>query len=436
MNNIDWNKFWEKTIVNLSKNKKIDPEIFNTYISNSFFYKKINQNILIKVKSTIAVKVLKKIKDLIMEEIKKENRGGFYIDFISNDGFVDAVSFNQNEKSFENFIEGNSNKDAYNASLIVTDHLGIKWNPLFLYGSSGTGKTHLLSAVKKKIFIDDCNKKILFINSDDWGRNVIEKLRLGYKEIEDYKKNILKYDVFLFDDVQFLGFRSKTNEIFFSLFNFLINSQKQIILTADCNPEDLLGFEKRLISRFCNGLFLEIKPPNFETSKKIIIQKLKEKKTNIKLENDALEYVAEYFGADVRKTEGVINRIVFLKIMDSNIPTILSKNQLLKILSPIARGSKNKTTIYQIISKVSRDYKVGVDRIKSKDRTKHIVLARRIFIYLTREILKFSYKKIGSFIEKNHSTVINSYNSIKRKIKINKSLEKEINDFLNFFKKK
>lgn len=258
---------------------------------------------------------------------------------------------------------------------------------------------------------------------------------MGYKEIEDYKKNILKYDVFLLDDVQFLGFRSKTNEIFFSLFNFLIHSQKQIILTADCNPEDLLGFEKRLISRFCNGLFLEIKPPNFETSKRIIIQKLKEKKTNIKLENDALEYVAEYFGADVRKTEGVINRIVFLKIMDNNIPTILSKKQLLTMLSPIARDSKNKITIYQIISKVSRDYKVGVDRIKSKERTKRIVLVRRIFIYLTREILKFSYKKIGGFIEKNHSTVINSYNSLKRKIKINKNLEKEINELLAFFKK-
>lgn len=441
----NWELIWNQTISKLASSKNIDSEIFNNYISKGIFMGVIQNTIIIEVSSEISKTVFYQVKNEIDQQINENlnEKDQFFVDFLTTKeliSFKTKLTTDYKEpktlktnlyqaKNFKNFIKGKSNAEAYSAAFSVVAGFDFTWNPLFLYGSSGLGKTHLLYAIKNEINLSHKEKTVCFLNSDDLGREIVEIIRQGHDAIETYKKKLKKYDVLLVDDIQFLAFRDKTNEIIFSILNFFIKWRKQIVLTSDCNPGELSGFENRLISRFNSGLCLKINSPEFDTAVNIINHKLKLKKINIHLEMRAIEFIAVNFRYDIRLIEGIINRIIFWSIINDK-KEVIEKNDVVEILKPFKSGYNKKITLRKIIDVVSKQYRVGIDRMKSNDRTRVVVNARRVFVYLSRRILNEPYKKIGSYINKDHSTTIFAFKVIEKKMESDTFFREQINQIM------
>lgn len=321
---------------------------------------------------------------------------------------------------FETFIVGKSNEFANAASDAVARGAKAGYNPLFLHGGVGLGKTHLMHAIGNKILKKDGNKKVYYCSSEQFTNDLINSLK-NDKMIE-FREKYRKLDVLLIDDIQFIAGKDSTQEEFFHTFNELYNAGKQIILSSDRPPKEVDNLEKRLVSRFEWGLIADIQPPDYET--RVAILKKKAELDNIDISEEVLRHIAETINSNIRELEGALNRIV---ARASLLKRTISIELVEEIFYDVIKSRSKIITKDKIISIISEHYNVSVEDIKSKKRKKDIAKARQIAMYFMRESLGMAFMAIGEvFGGKDHTTVMHSVSKVEADMKSNKYFAKDI----------
>lgn len=349
-----------------------------------------------------------------------------------NNSFVGVHVSNLNKNyTFESFVVGESNKFAQAAALAVAENPGTMYNPLFIYGNSGLGKTHLMHAIGNYIE-NKYKKRVLYVTSDDFMNDFTGIARKGNSGnnldyVEFFKNKYRNVDVLLIDDIQFLGGAEKTQQEFFHTFNNLYNDSKQIIVSSDRSPEDLKVLEDRLRTRFAWGLQVDISPPDYSLKIAIIRKKLKGE--NIFINEEVIAYIASNIGNDVRQLEGSITRLVaYSAIM---CVTDISLEFAMEALRDFTRKDAvtDQNNIRRIQKSVANFYNISFEDMKSKKRTPNLAIPRQVAMYLCRKLTDESFERIGiEFSGKNHATVIHACNKIEREMKINRDLNDAINN--------
>ncbi|MBZ9572733.1 chromosomal replication initiator protein DnaA [Patescibacteria group bacterium] len=323
--------------------------------------------------------------------------------------------------NFDNFIVGGFNELAQAAAWAVSENPGFVYNPLFIYGGVGLGKTHLLQATGNRIAELFPKKKIKYAPSERFISNIVEAIR--NHNIGELKKKLKEIDVLIMDDAQFFAGKEKSQEEFFHIFNFLYQSQKQIILSSDRSPKAIPALEQRLRSRFEGGMIADIGIPDFETRLAILRAKCEEK--NIELNSRVLEYIASAIKNNIREIEGALNRLIVFQKINTKSPSLeIAKKLLENLIAP----PKKTTSFKKIIQVVSNLYDLQEKDLLSSARRKEIVRPRQIVMYLLREELHASYPSIGRKLGgKDHTTVIYAWEKIDKELKNNDELLTEIN---------
>ena len=328
--------------------------------------------------------------------------------------------------TFDNFIVGNSNKLATTAALSVAENPGKIYNPLFIYGNSGLGKTHLMHAIGNYI-VNNSNKTVLYVTSEQFQQEYIKATRKGedgtnFNYINFFKNKYRSIDVLIIDDIQFLN-GSKTQEEFFNTFNNLYNDSKQIIISSDRSPNDLKLLEDRLMTRFNWGLTVNIFPPDFALKKEILKKKLTANDLESFINEDIIDYIANNIGSDVRILEGSINRLLAYAAT-WNIKELSLNDAIDALGDQINKGIGGEKNNIQRIQRIVAEYfQISVEDIRSKKRSSNISNPRQIAMYLCRNMTDESFPKIGiEFGGKDHSTVMHSVEKIEKEVKMNKDL--------------
>lgn len=362
-------------------------------------------------------------------EVKSENGG------IPSYNSIDA-NLNPNY-TFDSFIKGESNKFAYTASLSVAEKPGKAYNPLFLYGKSGLGKTHLMHAIGNYI-LNNSNLKVLYVTSDDFVNDFISVIRNKDKDnfelINTFKSKYRNIDVLLIDDIQFLENATATQQEFFHTFNELYNSNKQIIIASDRSVNDLKLLEERLRTRFAWGLTANIFPPDYDLRMSIIRKKIMYNESAKDVPDEVIEYIANSFDSDVRQLEGAITRVFAYALMMNN--GIVDLNTAIDALKDqLTTKSAFKNDIHRIQQIVSDYFQIKIEDLTGKKRTKNIAFPRQIAIYLCRNMTNESFPRIGSYFGgRDHSTIMHSCDKIADSLKNNeqvKDIIKELKKLLS-----
>ena len=339
--------------------------------------------------------------------------------------FKNRSNLNSNY-TFDNFVVGNSNKFAQAAALSVAENPGKMYNPLFLYGNSGLGKTHLMHAIGNYI-IQNSNRKVLYVTSDQFINDFIninkkDDQGTNFNYVDFFKNKYRNIDVLIIDDIQFLGGATQTQQEFFHTFNTLYDDSKQIIISSDRSPDDLKLLEERLRTRFCWGLTVNIFPPDFSLRTEILRKKILAGHFEQDIPEDVIEYIASNIGSDVRQLEGSITRLVaYSTIMGGASITLDLAIDALKDF--ISKGISEKNDIARIQKLVAEFFQINVEDIRSKKRSANIAFPRQVAMYLCRTMTSESSPKIGTeFGGKDHSTVMHSVEKIEKEIKVNPDL--------------
>ncbi len=323
--------------------------------------------------------------------------------------------------TFENFIVGPFNELPHAAAIAVSKNPGLIYNPLFIYGGVGLGKTHLLQAVGNEVLKNFPQKRVIYIPSEKFTSGVVSSIR--NQEIEKFKNEHRAFDVLIIDDVQFLAGKEKTQEEFFHIFNALYEKNKQIILSSDRPPKAIPALAERLRSRFEGGMIADIGIPDFETRMAILKAKSSEKKADFS--EEILNYIATNIKRNIRELEGALNRLIVYQKINSTTSDLKKVKSLLKniVFSPARIITPRK-----IIQGVAEFYDMKERDLVAASRKKEIVRSRQIAMYLLRTELKSSYPFIGSkFGGKDHTTAIHACEKIEREIKENEAVEEEVN---------
>ena len=313
------------------------------------------------------------------------------------------------EYTFENFIVGNSNKFAHAACTAVAANPATNYNPLFIHGPSGIGKTHLMYAVVNEIKKKNPNISVIYIKSEDFTNELIESL--SKQQMNKFRDKYRNCDILLIDDIQFIAGKTSTQEEFFHTFNALYEDHKQIILSSDRPPKDISHLEDRLKTRFEWGLIADIQPPDLEL--RVAIIKKKAEQVSIEIPNDALTILAENLRSNIRQIEGAIKKLSALSFLEGkSISTDLAKSCISEFLGG---AEPINVTIEKIYSAVYKKYNIKKEDILGQKRNKDIAEARHICIYLIREITEISFPNIGKIFGRDHSTIMFSYEKISKK---------------------
>lgn len=328
------------------------------------------------------------------------------------------------EYTFDTFIVGSSNKFAHAACLAVATNPAHAYNPLFLYGNSGLGKTHLLYAIGNEIKKNDPSKVICYINGDDFTNELIESLRLA--KMSEFRNKYRQADILLVDDVQFIGGKESTQEEFFHTFNALYNAHKQIVLTSDRPPKEIKTLDDRLRSRFEQDIIADIQPPDIET--RIAIIKRKAELVNIDIPNDVCEFIASKIKSNIRQLEGTVKKLNAKSHLNNEKITISSAQEV--IADILNNDVPPEVTVERIIDEVARTYGVSSDEIRSqKNRSANISNARHIAIYLTRELTTLSMVAIGEeFGNRHYSTIIYTLKKVEEMMKKDRRIKELVDD--------
>lgn len=319
-----------------------------------------------------------------------------------------AGMFNE-RYTFENLVVGNFNQFPYAASLAVAEAPGkTKYNPLYIYGGVGLGKTHLIQAIGHYILENDLTKRILYATSEKFTSDFIESISRNITS--DFVNRYRNVDVLLIDDTQFFAGKESTQEQFFHTFNVLHNVGKQIILTSDRAPKDIKGMEERLLSRFSCGLVTDIQPPDLETRMAILNRKVEAE--GIVVGEDVISYIADSVTTNIRELEGSLIRILAYASLRG---VELNLEMAEKVLSDAFRTRKKTVSIKAIKRKVSDSFDVEIDMLSARKKTQNIALARQVAMYLSRNLTGNSLKAIGdAFGGRDHSTVIHACNLVEK----------------------
>ena len=449
--NIDnlWDNFLEKI------KPKISSLSYDTWFKNTKLVSLDNNVAKILVDSPLQKKSLQETWYQTISDVFSEiTNTSFDFEFVFEDEVKNninipvenlGVPLNTPEKSnlnpkytFDSFIVGDSNKFAYMAAVSVAENPGKTYNPLFLYGNSGLGKTHLMHAIGNFI-IENSNKKVLYVTSEQFITdflNINKKDESGtnFSYIDSFKNKYRDVDVLIIDDIQFLGGATQTQQEFFNTFNNLYDDNKQIIISSDRSPDDLKKLEDRLRTRFNWGLTIDILPPDFKLRMDILDKKIEAQGIGSFVPEEVKEYIANNCTTDIRKLEGALTRVfAYATIMNGSEITLELAVEALK--DYIGKNIISRNKIDQVIQLVANNYNITVEDIKSKKRLSKIAVPRQIGMYICRIHLKESLPKIGSeFGGKDHTTVMHSVAKIKRELKKDKNLEVEISKIINQIK--
>lgn len=323
--------------------------------------------------------------------------------------------------TFANFIVGSSNDLAYTACQAVAASPGIKYNPLFLYGGVGLGKTHLMQAVGNEIAKHQPEARILYISSETFVQEFLDSIRFKKKGFSDKYRNV---DVLIVDDMQFIAGKEKTQEEFFHTFNALHQNNKQIIISSDKPPKSIPTLTERLRSRFEWGMSIDIQMPDFET--RCAILETKASFSGVELGRDTIEYLANNIKTNIRELEGALNQLLAYSEMRGITPDITTAEGL---IGSVRHSRPQHVTPKQIIDKTARHFQLTPADICSAQRDKHIVTPRQIAMYLLRSELHLSFPKIASELgRKDHTTAIHSVEKIERAIKLDFTIREQVAD--------
>ncbi len=329
--------------------------------------------------------------------------------------------------TFERFVVGSTNKFAYTAAKKVAEEPGGTYNPLFIYGQSGLGKTHLLHAIANRVRSNHPGCRILYIQSEDFVNELITTLRRG-KDMQEFRDKYRSVDLFLMDDVQFIAGKDSSEEELFHTFNTLYEQKKQIVFTSDRPPQEMLRLEQRLRTRFEQGLPADIQPPDYET--RVALLKNKALERGISLPDPVLSYVAENITSNVRQIEGVVNKIMaFQELMGAQVDV----ETTVRAVRDILRAKENfLPSADTIIQEVARFYELDGAAIRGQSQNKEISTARNVAMYIIREMTQLSLAEIGQqFGGRHHSTVLNSINRVEKMMKNQPELSEIIRDITN-----
>lgn len=383
-----------------------------------------------------------------------ENVLGFKvkIEYVCDDVFETPKSRNENSSvnlvqhledyrneqfTFENFIVGASNRFAYAAAKAVASDPGSRmnsgsfsnYNPLFIYGNSGLGKTHILNAICHEIEKNFPDMNIMYIRAEQFANEFYQALQ--NKTIDEfhnkYRNNI---DVFLIDDIQFISGKTSTEEEFFHTFDTLVYNGKQVVLTSDRPPKDIQSITDRLKSRFEDGLLADIQPPEFETRCEII--KRKANLLNFRIDDPVVSYIADKIKTNIRQLEGVTKKLYALCDINGHEPTVALAQNVIKAVMEDTQPLP--VTIQRIVDEVSRTTGISVEDIYSKIQKANISHARKITFYIVRKITNMSYEDIGEEFNKHHSTVMYNIEQIEKEMAENSKLSRQVNDIINNIK--
>ena len=316
--------------------------------------------------------------------------------------------------TFDTFVIGSNNRFAHAAALAVAESPGKEYNPLFLYGGVGLGKTHLMHSVAHYILQQDPTKKVLYVTSEVFTNELIDSIRNGNNNsMTAFREKYRNIDVLLIDDVQFIIGKESTQEEFFHTFNALHSANKQIIISSDRPPKDMETLEARLQSRFEWGLIADISSPDYET--RMAILRKKEELDGYNIDDEVIRYIATNIKSNIRELEGALNKLVALSNLENREITISMAEEVLKdIISP---NSKREVTPQVILDVVAEHYGVSSNDIIGGKRNSEIVVPRQIVMYLCREITDTSYKAIGILLgNRDHSTIISGDNKVRDKL--------------------
>lgn len=436
-----WNKFLELI------SEKISPISYETWFKDTCINKIENNKVIVIVPMQLHKKNLSEnYKELITETFNEITGTNFDFEFLLEEE-VDTktqitieetgVPFNNPEQAnlntnyqFDTYVVGNTNKFAFTAALAVAENPGKAYNPLFIYGSSGLGKTHLMQSIGNYI-IKESNKKVLYVTSDKFISDFIginRKNNNNYDNIDYFKDKYRNIDVLIIDDIQFLANATQSQQEFFHTFNELHQEGKQIIISSDRSPEDLKLLEERLRTRFSWGLTVTIDPPDYELRIQILKKKLSVHELAKPIDEEVLEYIANNCTSDVRKLEGALNRLFAYT-------TMFNKEKInLEVATEALKGHLNtygyiKNNIQKIQKIVADYYKINVEDMKSKKRTNNIAFPRQIAMYLSRVMTDESLTRIGlEFGGKDHTTIMHAFDKISNEIKKDSNLEQVINN--------
>ena len=333
------------------------------------------------------------------------------------------------EYRFDNFIVGASNRECHAAALGCAYDPGNIYTPLFIYGNSGLGKTHLLNSIGNFVLNSDPTKKVYYTSGLDFVEKVVNSIQS--KTIDQLKKELYDIDVLLMDDIQFLAGKEKSHEIFFSLFNELVNNRKQIVITSDRHPTEIKGLEERLISRFSSGLSVGLDSPEFETAVAILRLKISNQVSDdVIIDDDVISYLASNFSKDVRSLEGCIKRLLFYAIQFSNRDHIDMALAIETFKGQVETPAEGQEVTVSLIQRVVADYYgLTKQQLISKSRTSNIANARQIAMYLCRYLIDLPFVKIGDeFGKRDHSTVMSACKKVEAKLKKDAFYKQAINE--------
>ncbi|MEK9657594.1 MAG: chromosomal replication initiator protein DnaA [bacterium] len=433
---------WDKVKENL--NKTLTNSAYQTFLASATPISLENSNLLLSVPNEFSKNWFKDFCEKIVLSLFEQHNHPVIISYNISPTLpkeTEQLSIFDKEKStknkqlfnpiysFDSFVVGQNNRFAHASCYAVAKEPAKIYNPLFIYGSAGLGKTHLLHAVAHQVLEKNSNAKILLVSCETFTNDMINAIK--DKKLETFRDKYRFVDVLIVDDIQFLSGKEQTQEEFFHTFNDLHSQKKQIILTSDRPPKNILTLEERLRTRFEWGLIADIQPPELET--RIAILKKKTELNKTVLADEILHFIASQMSGNVREMEGALNRVfAYTSLMDT--PMTLSIAS--RVISDMVTLKNEKPiTISRIQIKTSDLFNISVQDLNSKCRTKEIAHARQIAMYLSRELTKSSLPEIGKkFGNRDHTTVIHACEKVKKELKDNSETQKSITFLINVLK--
>ena len=430
--------FWKKILDLL--NERIESQAYDAWIKPLSFLKIENKELFIEVpdlffKEWLEVNYLSLVKDAACEVMqdtitlhlevnrKQVQKNKPPVARLPQEQHLVASNISS-RYTFDNFVVGSSNQFAHAACFSVANNPALNYNPLFLFGGAGLGKTHLLKAIGYHSLQNKICSKVLYISSEQFTNEMINSIR--YEKMSAFRDRFRTLGLLLIDDIQFIAGKERTQEEFFHTFNTLYESHQQIVLTSDTPPKDMISLEDRLRSRFEWGLIADIQPPDTET--KVAILKQKVRGENIVLPNDVAFFLASNVKSNIRELEGLLTRLVaYSSLNKCDITLDLAKD----VLKDILKTREKELNIGTIQKEVCNNFNVKLSDLKSVRKQKSIVIPRQICMYLTRHLTKMSFPEIGAhFGGKDHSTIIYAVNKIEKALQHDKELQNHINSLI------
>lgn len=435
-----WNQ-----VLQIVKDQLQDNKVYDTFFQNSKLYKVDGDTAYISVKTKFAKELLgERYLPLIEKALEQATDYNYSCKISMESGVIiqqpeelevdstsNYVSNLNSNYTFENFVVGPSNQEAQSAALTTALEPGRFYNPLFIYGKSGIGKTHLLHAIGNYILSKEHNKHVYYVSSAEFLDEYVNAIRAS--QIDEFKESFKQNDVLLIDDIQFLSGKDKITETFFHIFNHLVTRHKQIVITSDRAPNELKKLEERLVSRFASGLSVQITAPEYETSLEILKKKIEGQTiSNKMIKEDVLSYIALKYSKDIRQLEGALNRLMFYaesfkkqsKVIDLTIAQEALKGL---VVTPVQQT--DTLTVEKIKMTVADYYKLSTSQLSSSVRVSNISNARHIAMYLCRTLLDTPFIKIGDeFGGRDHSTVINACEKVEKLLKTDPNFKQAVED--------